>query len=53
LTEQLDSDFKSIAELLGGMKRKVEEEDGTRLLDAYDKAVKQLKFEARGQVFKC
>ncbi|XP_065556915.1 nucleolar protein 14-like [Artemia franciscana] len=49
LTEQLDSDFKSIAELLGGMKRKVEEEDGTRLLDAYDKAVKQLKFEARGQ----
>ncbi|XP_018402661.1 PREDICTED: nucleolar protein 14 homolog [Cyphomyrmex costatus] len=48
LTEKLDSEWKDLLPFMSASKKSTENIDDTTKTDAYDVAVRQLKFEARG-----
>lgn len=48
LTEKLDSEWRDLLPIMSASKKSTEDTDETMKTDAYDIAVRQLKFEARG-----
>lgn len=48
LTEKLDSEWKDLLPFMSASKKSIEDIDQTIKIDTYDIAVRQLKFEARG-----